>query len=50
MEGWNIVKNYFDHKATTSISEGMNNVVKALIRRGLGYKKMNSKSCNSVGF
>jgi transposase len=40
MEGWDIVKNYFDHKVTTSISEGMNNVVKALIRRGFGYKNM----------
>lgn len=40
MENWPIVKNYFSHKVTTSISEGMNNVVKALIRRGFGYKNM----------
>jgi hypothetical protein len=40
MENWPIVKNYFSYKVTTSISEGMNNVVKALIRRGFGYKNM----------
>jgi len=38
MENWNIVKNYFHYRVTTSVSEGMNNVIKTLLRRGYGYK------------
>ncbi len=35
-----MVLNYFKYKVTTSVSEGINNVVKMLKRRAFGYKDM----------
>jgi transposase len=38
--GWQTVANYFTHRITSSLSEGMNNVIKALKRRAYGYRNM----------
>jgi transposase len=38
--GWNTIANYFQYRVTTSLSEGINNVIKALKRRAFGYKNM----------
>lgn len=38
--GWKTFKNYFDYPVSSSLSEGQNNVIKALKRRGFGYKNM----------
>jgi transposase len=38
--GWNTLKNYFTHRITSALSEGINNVIKALKRRAFGYKNM----------
>jgi transposase len=38
--GWKTVANYFEYRVTTSLSEGINNVIKALKRRAYGYKNM----------
>lgn len=38
--GWDTLKNYFLFKVTSSVSEGINNVIKALKRRAYGYKNM----------
>lgn len=38
--GWNTVKNYFQYRVTSSLSEGINNVIKAVKRRAFGYKNM----------
>jgi len=38
--GWSTLKNYFTHKVTSALSEGINNVIKALKRRAYGYKNM----------
>jgi transposase len=38
--GWDTVKNYFLHRITSSLSEGQNNVIKALKRRAYGYRNM----------
>ena len=40
IEGWDTFKNYFKYKVTSALSEGMNNIIKALIKRGYGYKNM----------
>ena len=40
MEGWKTLKNYFNHRVTSALSEGMNNVVKTLIKSGYGYRNM----------
>jgi len=37
---WETVKNYFSHRVTTALSEGMNNVIKTLKRSGYGYRNM----------
>lgn len=37
---WNQLANYFKHRVTTSVSEGINNVVKMLKRRAFGYRNM----------
>lgn len=37
---WKIIVNYFYEKVTSSISEGFNNVIKALRRKAYGYKNM----------
>lgn len=38
--GWDTLKNYFRFRVTTSLSEGHNNVIKALKRRAYGYRNM----------
>jgi transposase len=38
--GWDTLKNYFIYRVTSSLSEGINNVIKALKRRAFGYKNM----------
>lgn len=40
MNNWNTIKNYFVHRVTSSLSEGQNNSIKALKRRGFGYRNM----------
>jgi transposase len=37
---WKILKNYFKHRVTSALSEGMNNVIKTLKRSGYGYRNM----------
>lgn len=39
-QGWDTLKNYFIYRVTTSLSEGINNVIKSLKRRAFGYKNM----------
>lgn len=39
-KGWDTLKNYFVHKVTSALSEGINNVIKSLKRRAFGYKNM----------
>lgn len=39
-EGWSTVANYFKFAVTTSLSEGINNVIKMLKRQGFGYRNM----------
>jgi transposase len=38
--GWTTLKNYFRYRVTSALSEGINNVIKALKRRAYGYKNM----------
>ena len=38
--GWDIVKNYFTMRVTSALSEGQNNVIKALKRRCYGFSNM----------
>jgi transposase len=38
--GWHTVKNYFTHRVTSALSEGINNVIKAIKRRAYGYRNM----------
>ena len=38
--GWDTVKNYFEMRVTSALSEGQNNVIKALKRRCFGFKNM----------
>lgn len=38
--GWETLKNYFEYRVTSSLAEGVNNVIKALKRQGYGYKNM----------
>lgn len=38
--GWETLKNYFTYRVTTAVSEGINNVIKAIKRRGFGYRNM----------
>jgi transposase len=39
-EGWNTLKNYFKYRVTSALSEGLNNVIKAIKRRAYGYRNM----------
>ena len=39
-KGWATFKNYFQHRVSSSLSEGQNNVIKAIKRRGFGYRNM----------
>lgn len=38
--GWDIFKNYFEYRITSSLSEGINNVIKTLKKRAYGYRNM----------
>jgi transposase len=40
MDNWETIKNYYNHRVTSSLSEGQNNSIKALKRRGFGYRNM----------
>ena len=37
---WAIIKNYFSHRVTNALAEGINNVIKMLKRRAFGYRNM----------
>lgn len=37
---WNRLANYFRYRVTSALSEGVNNVIKALKRRAYGYRNM----------
>ena len=39
-QGWDIFKNYFKFRVTSSLSEGVNNVIKTLKKKAYGYKNM----------
>ncbi len=39
-QGWNTFKNYFKFRVTSSLSEGVNNVIKTLKKKAYGYKNM----------
>ena len=39
-DGWDTFKNYFKHRVSSSLSEGMNNVIKTVKKRAYGYKNM----------
>ena len=36
--GWNTLKNHFEHRVTNAIAEGINNVIKMIKRRSLGFR------------
>ncbi len=38
--GWKTFKNYFKYRVSSSLSEGQNNVIKSIKRRGFGYRNM----------
>jgi len=38
--GWGTFGNYFEHRVTSSLSEGQNNVIKSLKKRAYGYRNM----------
>lgn len=38
---WKRLANYFKYRVTTSVSEGINNVIKMVKRRAFGYRNMN---------
>lgn len=37
---WNIAKNFFQYRVTTAVSEGINNVIKAIKRQAFGFRNM----------
>lgn len=37
---WTQLANYFKHRVTSAVSEGINNVIKSLKRRAFGYRNM----------
>ena len=39
-DGWDTFKNYFKHRVSSSLSEGMNNVIKTVKKRAYGYRNM----------
>lgn len=39
-QGWDTFKNYFKHRVSSSLSEGMNNVIKTVKKRAYGYRNM----------
>ena len=38
--GWATLKNYFEFPVTSSLAEGVNNVIKSLKRRAFGFRNM----------
>ncbi len=38
--GWGTFRNYFYYRVSSALSEGQNNAIKALKRRGFGYRNM----------
>ena len=36
--GWDTLKNYFEHRVTNAIAEGINNVIKMIKRRSFGFR------------
>lgn len=40
-KGWETLKNYFEFRVTSALSEGINNVIKTLKRKAYGYRNMN---------
>lgn len=38
---WSQLANYFKYRVTTSVSEGINNIIKTLKRKAYGYRNMN---------
>lgn len=38
---WHTMKNYFEYRVTSALSEGVNNVIKSLKRRCFGFRNMN---------
>lgn len=40
MKNWKTIINYFTHRVSTALSEGINNVIKAVKRRAFGFKNM----------
>lgn len=38
--GWETIKNYFTYRVTSALSEGQNNVIKAIKRRCFGFRNM----------
>lgn len=39
--GWETLKNYFQYRVTSALSEGINNVIKTMKRKAYGYRNMN---------
>jgi transposase len=39
-KGWDTLKNYFQFRVTSALSEGQNNVIKSLKRRAFGFRNM----------
>ena len=37
---WEVAKNYFKYRVTTAVSEGINNVIKAVKRQAFGFRNM----------
>ena len=35
---WDLLKNYFNYRVTTALSEGLNNVIKSMKRRSFGFR------------
>lgn len=40
-KGWETLKNYFEFRVTSALSEGINNVIKTMKRKAYGYRNMN---------
>lgn len=39
-KGWDTLKNFFEHRVTSALSEGINNVIKTMKRKAYGYRNM----------
>lgn len=40
IKSWDTMKNYFEYRVTSALSEGTNNVIKSLKRRSFGFRNM----------